>query len=131
MGRVVRKAITELTAPKAKKQPSVQQIVLVETAKYYAVSVRHIRTAKTRGVTTESKIMCILLLNRHAGADARVIALLLGLTPNMVSKRLRAFALALKGNRDEKIYGQQEFIDKFRALSKQIMTALSEKEVNK
>ena len=120
--KAVRRAM-RTPAPKAPKQKRVQQIVLVETARYYGVTVRHLRTSTARGATTESRIMCILLLGRHAGIPVRGIAVILGVTPNLVSKRLRAFALALKGNRDEKIYGQEEFIEKFRAMSAAIRAA--------
>lgn len=69
--------------------------------------------------------MCILLLDRHAKLPVRNIAILLRLTPNMVSKRIRAFRLAIDGNRDEKIYGQPEFIAKFEQISKSIAEATS------
>lgn len=100
---------------------SIEKMILSTIAEVYKLSVRTIKTSNRRGMVTESKTMAIILLHKHAKLLQSELALEFDRTESLISKRLKAFALAKNGSKADKMFSQSRFIENYKIINEKII----------
>lgn len=98
-----------------------QKQIIVEVAMFFNISERRIRTSTERGHVTEARVMCIILLNKHATLTSVELGRLFGRGTRVINQRLSAFKKAQNGKKTIKNYGDSLFLHKFNKINARIV----------
>lgn len=94
-------------------------------AEHYRLSQHAVRRSAERGPVTEAKVIAIVLLSRHAGADVGALARKFTRTRRLINARLADFARAERGEACDKIFSEN-FMASYRAIEEKVIIFITE-----
>ena len=100
--------------------------IFSETSKIYNIPAEIILHSNTRGIVTEAKIMCIIMLSKHLHITQEGIAKLFGKGQSLISKRITGFHKIInkkdiEDTKIEKIFYNKSFMENYKIIDDSII----------